>query len=178
MLEVIRMRRSVRSYLGKEIEKEKLDEVLKAAMFAPTGRNLRPWEFVVVTDNETRKQLSVATPYASCARDAPLVLVICYDLNKGRRFKEDCSLCAGHVYLEATNQGLGTCFVQIADGTEAEVGNPEEYVKRLLGIPEPYRVQCLLPMGYPVKVPEAHADEEFESAKVHYGKFSQTAPSL
>lgn len=171
MLESIRQRRSVRSYLKKEIEKEKLNEVLKAAMFAPTARNLRPWEFVVVTADETKKKLSVATPYASFARDAPVVLVVCYDMNRGRRFKEDCSLCAENVYLEAVNQGLGTCFIQIAEGTEAGEGNPEDYVKKVLFIPENFRVQCLLPIGYPAKLPEPHRDEEFDEGKIHRGKF-------
>lgn len=171
MLEIIRQRRSVRSYLKKEIEKEKLNEVLKAAMFSPTARNLRPWEFIVITDEETKKKLSSATPYASFARDAPVVLVICYDMNRGRRFKEDCSLCAENIYLEAVNQGLGTCFIQIAEGTEADVGNPEDYVKKVLSIPENFRVQCLLPLGYPEKLPAPHRDEEFEEGKIHYEKF-------
>ncbi len=171
MLEIIRQRRSVRSYLKKDIEKEKLNEVLKAAMFSPTARNLRPWEFIVVTEEETKRLLSVATPYASFARDAPVVIVICYDMKKGRRFKEDCSLCAENIYLEATNQGLGTCFIQIADGTEADAGNPEDYVKRVLSIPENYRVQCLLPMGYPAELPGPHKDEEFEVSRIHYERF-------
>lgn len=171
MLEVIRQRRSVRAYLAKEVEQEKLNELLKAAMFAPTARNLRPWEFVVVTGGEAKKKLSVATPYASFAADAPAVIVICYDMNKGRRFREDCSLAAENIYLEAMNQGLGTCFIQIADGTEAGVGNPEEYVKDVLSIPGEFRVQCLLPVGYPARLPGPHKDAEFESAKVHHEKF-------
>jgi len=171
MLEVIRQRRSVRSYLKKDIEGEKLKEVLKAAMFSPTARNLRPWEFIVVTDIETKQQLSQATPYASFAKDAPLVLVICYDAAKARRFKEDCSLCAENIYLEATHQGLGTCFIQIAEGTEADKGDPEKFAKKVLGIPEHYRVQCLMPMGYPAQQPLPHNDGEYEERRVHYESF-------
>ncbi len=171
MLDVIRQRRSVRSFVKNAVEKEKLNEVLKAAMFAPTAKHLRPWEFIVVT-NETKKiELSKATPYASFAKDAPLIIVICYDINKGNRFKEDCSIAAENIYLEAVNQGLGTCFVQIADGTEADAGNPEEYVKKMLDIPENYRVQCLMPLGYPAKPSAPHKDEEFDLKKVHYERF-------
>lgn len=171
MLEVIRRRRSVRSYLRKDIEKEKLYEILKAAMFSPTARNLRPWEFIVVTDSEAKRQLSEATPYASFAKDAPVIIVICYDTDKARRFKEDCSLSAGSIYLEATQQGLGTCFIQIADGTEADKGDPEVFVRRILSIPDNYRVQCLLPVGYPAKHPDPHKDEEFDENKIHHEKF-------
>ncbi len=171
MLEVIRQRRSVRTFLKRDVEKERLNDVLKAAMFSPTARGLRPWDFIIVTDDKTKTQLSKATPYASFAKDAPLVIVICYDASKGKRFKEDCSICAENIYLEATNQGLGTCFIQIADGTEANEGNPEDFVKRLLAIPGNYRVQCLMPIGYPLKQPGPHKDEEFEEGKVHYGRF-------
>ena len=171
MLDVIRKRRSVRNCLKKDVEKEKLDEILKAAMFAPTARNLRPWEFIVIKDDGTKKKLSRATPYASFAKDAPVVIVICYDTSNARRFKEDCSICAENIYLEATNQGLGTCFIQIAEGTEASEGNPEEFVKKVLSIPENFRIQCLMSIGYPSKLPEPHKDEEFDKKKIHYGKF-------
>lgn len=171
MLEIIRKRRSVRTFLNKDVEKEKLHEILKVAMFSPTARGLRPWEFIIVTNGETKNKLSKATPYASFVKDAPVVVVICYDISKGRRFKEDCSICAENIYLEATNQGLGTCFIQIADGTEADVGNPEEFVKKVLSIPENYRIQCFMPLGYPTKMPEPHKDEEFDKNKIHYEKF-------
>lgn len=171
MLEIIRKRRSVRVFLKKDVEEEKVNEILKAAMFSPTARGLRLWEFILVNDEETKKKLSKATPFSGFAKDAPMVIVICYDTSKGKRFKEDCSICAENIYLEATNQGLGTCFIQIAEGTEASDGNPEDFVKRLLDIPETYRVQCLMPVGYPEKEPEHHKDEEFDRNKVHYEKF-------
>jgi len=171
MLEVIRQRRSIRKYIRKDIEKERLNEILKAAMFSPTARGLRPWEFILVTNNEAKQQLSTATPYAGFAKEAPVVIVICYDTTKGNRFKEDCSICAENIYLEAANQGLGACFIQIAEGTEGSVGEPEAFVKNLLSIPEKYRVQCLMPIGYPEKQPEPHKDKEFDEGKIHDEKF-------
>ena len=171
MLNVIRERRSIRTFLKKEVEKEKLNELLKAAMFSPTAKNSRPWEFIVVVAEELKKELSKATPFAGFAQGAPAVIAVCYDTGKGRRFKEDCALAAGHIYLEATNQGLGTCYVQIAEGTEADVGNPEDFVKRLLDVPEHYRVLCLMPIGYPSKQPGPHKDEEFEEDRIHYERF-------
>lgn len=171
MLEIIRKRRSIRTFLKKDVENEKLNEILKAAMFSPTARGLRPWEFIIVKNDETKNKLSKATPYSSFAKEAPVVIVICYDTSKARRFKEDCSVCAENIYLEATNQGLGTCFIQIADGTEANEGSPEDFVKRVLAIPQNYRVQCLMPIGYPAKQPEPHRDEELDERKIHYEKF-------
>lgn len=171
MLEIIRQRRSVRTFLKKDIEKEKMNEVLKAAMFSPTARGSRLWEFVVVCKDEIKKQLSKATPYAGFAQDAPAVIVICHDATKGKRFKEDCSIAAENIYLEATNQGLGTCFIQIVEGAEAGEGEPEAFIKRVLSISEGYRVVCLMPIGYPAKQLEPHKDEEFDENKIHYERF-------
>ena len=170
MLDVIRKRRSVRAYLTDDVDDEKLREVLKAAMFSPTSHGRRPWDFIVIRNKAMKTALSEATLFASFIKDAPIVIVICYNIDLGRRFKEDSSICAEHIYLEAVNQGLGSCFVQIADA-EGTHGNPEDYVKKLLGIPHRFRVQCLMPVGYPSQDLVEHSDREFEETKIHYEKF-------
>ncbi len=172
MLEVIKRRRSVRAYQDREVEAEKLREILKAAMFAPTAWGSRAWEFIVVRDQKTREALSEATPYASFVKEAPVAIVIAYDVTKGKRFKEDASIAAEHIHLEAVNQGLGSCFVQVAD-TEGPHGPGEPYVKQLLGIPEGYRVQCIMPIGYPAKDLPPHTDDEFDESKVHFERFTK-----
>jgi nitroreductase len=171
MLEVITKRRSIRSYQAREVEEEKLKEILKAAMFAPTSWGRRPWEFIIVKDPETKKALSEATPYASFVKDAPVVIVIIYDVTKGKRFKEDSSIAAEHIHLEAVNQGLASCFVQVAD-TEGPHGPGELYVKELLGVPDNYRIQCMMPIGYPAKELPPHSDDEYDETKIHYERFS------
>ena len=170
MLEVIRKRRSIRSYTDSEVEAEKLNEILKAAMFAPSSRGRRAWEFIVVRSDETKKALSDATPYAFFVKDAPVAIVICYDIDAGRRFKEDASICAEHIHLEAVNQGLASCFVQVADATGSH-GDAEDYVKQLLKIPDRYRVQCMMPIGYPGEAQSEHLDSENEESKIHTEKF-------
>lgn len=170
MLEVIRKRRSIRSYLADDVKEEKLRRILTAAMFSPSSRGSRAWEFIVVRNDETRMALSEATPYASFVNDAPAAIVICYDIDSGRRFKEDASICAEHIHLEAVNQGLGSCFVQVADA-EGSHGNAEEYVKELLGVPDGYRVQCIMPIGYPAEELPEHSDSEFNDSKIHCEKF-------
>lgn len=170
MLNSIRKRRSVRAYLKREVEKRKLKEVLKAAMCAPTSWGTRAWEFVVVSDPETKKTLSAASAHSRFVRNAPVVVVICYNIKKGKRFREDSSIAAEHIHLEAVNQGLASCFVQVADAGEP-AGSAEPFVKKLLGIPEEYRVQCMMPLGYAVKEPGAHSDGELDPGKIHYERF-------
>jgi nitroreductase len=167
MLEVIRKRRSVRSYLDRPVEKEKIGEILRAAMFAPSANHRRPWEFVVVKDKETKNKLSSATPWASFAAEAPLIIVVCADESISREWLEDASIVGAHIYLETTNQGLGTCWIQVRDSTTPDGRNSEEYVRELLRIPDNFRVVALFPVGYPAEKLPPHSDQEFEQTKIH-----------
>lgn len=175
VLRAVRDRRSVRAYLKKEVEDRKLNEVLASAMFAPTSWGTRAWEFIVVRSKETKEALSKATDHAHFVKDAPLVIVIAYDASKGRRFREDSSICAEHIHLEAVNQGLSSCFVQVADaGTPP--GSAEPYVKKLLDIPEGFRVQCMMPVGYAKRELKPHKDGEFDPKKIHMNSFKSPTP--
>lgn len=173
MFETIRNRRSVRRFLPKAVEPEKIQDILKAAFFAPTAKNLRPTEFIVIQDHERAEKLALATPYAAFAKHAPLIITVCYNTANARRFHEDCAMAAENIYLAATALGLGCCYIQIGDGTEAQVGPPEAYVKKALGIPLGYRVLCLMAIGYPETMPEAHSDSEYDPSRVHHERFGQ-----
>ncbi len=170
MLDTIRKRRSVRAYLKKPVEDEKLREIFLSAMWAPNSWGTRPWEFVVVRDSATKEALSTATPYAKFVKDAPVVIVVCYDTKKGRRFREDSAICAEHIHLETVNQGLASCFVQIADAGEPR-GSAERKVKKLLDIPAHIHVQCMMPIGYAKRELAPHRDSEFDEGKIHEGRF-------
>ena len=170
MIEAIRRRRSVRAFLKKEVEEEKLREVFTAAMFAPTSWGTRAWEFVLIRDADTKALLSKASAHAHFVKDAPLVIVVCYDIKNGRRFREDSSIAASHIMLEAVNQGLSTCFVQVADAGDPP-GSAEPYVKKILGVPEGFRVQCMVPLGYAKRELKEHRDTEYSASKVHKERF-------
>lgn len=164
MLETIKKRRSLRRYLDKEIEKEKIEEILRAGMTAPSAHNRRPWRFWLVQDKERKEKLSRVQPYASFSAQAPIVLVIGSD--KDRLWIEDCSLVAGLVYLEATNQGLGTCWIQVREMKTAEGKDTEEEVKKIIGAPKGVQILCLMPLGYPAESLPEHSEKEFERKKI------------
>ncbi len=170
MIEAIRKRRSVRAFLKKDVEEEKLLEVFTSAMFAPTSWSTRAWEFVLVKDPETKTILSKASSHAHFVKDAPLVIVVCYDMKNGKRFREDSSIAASHIMLEAVNQGLSSCFVQVADAGDPP-GTAEPYVKKTLDVPDDFRVQCMLPIGYARRELQEHKVSEYNAEKVHNEKF-------
>ena len=94
---------SIRKYEAKEVEQEKIEQMLKAAMAAPSACNQQPWEFYVVTDKKVIAQLSEASPYAHCAKEAPVVFVPCYR-SEGiapEYFNIDMSAAVENLLLEA-----------------------------------------------------------------------------
>lgn len=170
MIEAIRKRRSIRNFLKKEVEEEKLKEILKAAMFSPNSWGTRPWEFIVVRAEETKKALAKASAHSTFVDKAPVVIVVCFDVKKGKRFKEDSAIAAEHIHLEAVNQGLASCFVQVAEAGDP-VGSAEPIVKELLHVPEDFRVMCMMPLGYAVRELKEHADSEYDPTKIHNERY-------
>jgi len=169
MLRAIKERRSYRHFQNRPVEKEKLEEVLKAAMFAPSARNQRLWEFIVVRKEELKDKLAQTKPWSYFVNQAPLVIVVCSQ--DGDYWVEDASIAAENIYLEATNQGLGTCFVQIYSSLRENGESAEEYVKKILKIPSSIHVLCLMPLGYPQKRLPPHNDSEFEKKKIHQEEY-------
>lgn len=170
MLGVIKKRRSIRKYKKKEVEQEKLNEILKAAMYSPSAMNRRPWEFIVVKDRDLKNKLSKATPWCGFVKDAPMVLVV-GGHGENSYWYIDCSIAAEAIYLEVENQGLGTCFCQVLGGKTPFLKDSEEYLKQLIGIPNNIRILCLMPIGYPDEGKEEHNEKEFDKKKIHYEKY-------
>lgn len=77
-MNVIFNRTSVRKYEDKAVEAEKIDQILRAAMAAPSAANQRPWEFFVVKNKETLSALADCSPYGGCIKDAALAIVPVY----------------------------------------------------------------------------------------------------
>jgi len=168
MLEAIKKRRSIRKFKKKEVEQEKLNEILKAAMYSPSASHRRPWEFIVVKDQDLKNKLSKTTPWSGFVKDAPVVLIIA--ANQSPQWIEDCSIAAEAIYLEAENQGLGTCFCQIL-GSKTLSKDGEEYVKQLIDAPKDVRILCMMPLGYPDEEKSEHNEKEFDKNKIHLEKW-------
>jgi nitroreductase len=77
-IEVLKARRSIRHYLSKTVEKEKIEIIIDCARLAPTAINIQPWEFIVLTDNKIKKAVAEATDHGKFIQDAPVaIIVIC-----------------------------------------------------------------------------------------------------
>lgn len=117
MLKEIKQRQSIRKYKDTPVEKEKIIEVLKAAMNAPTARNTQEWKFKVITNKEALNNMVNLSPYTSMMQEAPCAILIIADLNKAISIEYgliNCAAAIENILIEAVNQGLGTCWCGIA----------------------------------------------------------------
>ncbi len=172
MHELIKKRRSIRKFSDKKVEEEKLKQILTAAMIAPSGRNIRPWEFIVVKDKEKREKLAKLRSSGRFIRDAPATIVVLGKENESNLWLQDCSLAAGHIYLETVNQGLGTCWVN-AVGSQTDDGRgAEKAFKEVLGVPDDMRVLGLFPIGYPAEEKKNYDEGHYDEAIVHSENYS------
>ncbi len=171
-IDLVRKRRSIRRYQEREVEKEKIELIVEAALRSPSSRSLNPWEFVVVTDRELIKKLSKAKEHGSAfLKEAPLAIVVCADPERCDVWVEDCSIASIIIQLQAEDLGLGSCWVQIRKRMHDGKKTAEEYVKDALGIPENLVVESIIGIGYPSEQKQPHPFDSLQFEKVHYNRF-------
>ena len=116
--EAIRKRRSIRKYVkGAPLPEEDLRGILEAAMMAPSARNGRPWEFVVVESEEKKRAVADAHPYCRHLLDAAAGIVVLVpgapEEVGGTFFPQDAGASIENLMLEALDRGYGTCWCGI-----------------------------------------------------------------
>lgn len=116
MLKEIENRQSIRKYLNKAVEEEKITELLKAAMNAPTARNTQEWKFKVITNQAILNDLPTLSPYTTMMKKAPCAILVMADLTKAINIEYGLINCAAieNMLIEAVHLGLGTCWCGIA----------------------------------------------------------------
>ncbi|MDD4264716.1 MAG: nitroreductase family protein [Firmicutes bacterium] len=173
-IKLLKKRRSIRVFQDKPVEKEKIDQIVRNALLAPSARGRRTWEFVVVTDKETLNKLSNARGGGpNFLAGAPLGIVVIADGALSDMWTEDASIAATIMQLTTESLNLGSCWMQIRERSHSENLTAEDYVKQVLDIPEKYRVECILGIGYKGEEKEPYTEEELNLLldKIHYQKF-------
>ena len=164
VLENIAERKSVRKYLNKTVEEDKIDAMVKAGMAAPSGMDRRPWEFVVVTDREALDSMAAKLPYAKMLTNAPLAIVVCGDTTRSSYWYLDCSAATQNVLLAAEALGLGAVWTA-AYPYEDRI----DVVRQNTGLPEKIVPLCVIPIGYPDGPQKAK--DKFDLQRVHRNKY-------
>lgn len=165
-------RRSCRRFKNDAVDPQKTEKLLQAAQLAPSGKNTRPWEFIVIQDRQTLQKLgNCRTPNQPFLPDAPLAIAVLADTAKTDTWIEDASIAAAFIQLQAEAMSLGSCWVQIRMRESNQNMSSEAYVKDLLHIPEHLAVLCIIAAGYPDESLPCHVYEEIDPDKIHTETF-------
>ena len=146
-MDAIFNRTSVRKYKQKCLKKEEIDLILKAAFSAPSARNSQPWQFIVVENKDTLKDLSQMTPYDS--------LDYC---------QQDLAAATENMLVEAKSLGIGSCWLGVYPNEERYLAL-NQYFK----LPKGIVPMWMISFGYIDQ--EEVAKDKFDSSKVHYEKY-------
>ncbi len=179
MLEQIGNRRSIRKYLDKKVEKEKLIQILESARLAPSGSNTQPWMFVVVESEEIKEKLSNVDHHQQWMMTAPVFIVCVADIrcriSEGisvrldenspepelKQIIRDTAIAMEHILLEAEHLGLATCWTAWFE---------QDAVRPILNIPEDKYVCGIITLGYGDEAPKQRPRKELEEI-VRYEKW-------
>jgi len=157
VLSAMEQRRSVRQYNGQPVTKEELQQVLKAALLAPSGRGRQPWKLLVVRDKETLRLMSGCRGGSNpTVEQADCVIVVLGDPQCSDTWIEDCSIVLANMHLAADSLGLGSCWIQGRLRQASESQSSEDYLRQILHFPEELRLEALLTLGHPLSHPAPH----------------------
>ncbi len=172
MLELLKKRRSIRKFKDADVEKEKVDKLVKAALLSPSAKNLQDWEFVVVDDRETLYKLSQAREHGSTfLKGAPLGIVVLGESERNDVWIEDTSIASVLIQVTAESLGLGSCWIQMRNRQHNEDKTAGEYVREILGIPDNLEVASIIAVGYPDETKNPRSENKLRYEKVFRNRY-------
>lgn len=140
LLEFIKNRRSVRSFLKTPIAEDAIEMILEAARWTPSASNRQPWEFIVIKDKELLNNVASNTMYGNFVKRAPLAIAIVGKKSiSSNWYVIDTSLVSMNMMLMAWSLGIGTCWIGSMD---------REKAKAILKLNEDDYLLTILPFGY------------------------------
>lgn len=158
-------RRSIRRYTEQPVEEQKLRKLVEAGFYAPTGKLLEPWQFLIIDDREILKGIAANVRYVKMLENAPNAIVVLGDTAKSPdMWRDDCAAATENILLEAKYLGLGSCWCGIYPAEEKVA-----YYRKALKIPEPICPYSLIALGYPAEQKEAPL--RYDGTKVYRNSY-------
>ncbi|MCM1337633.1 MAG: nitroreductase family protein [Candidatus Amulumruptor caecigallinarius] len=174
IMDNILSRTSIRDYQAKPVEDAKIEQMLRAAMAAPTAGNKQPWRFIVIKNRATLDSIATNFRNIQMAAKAPLAIVVCGDLSvtfpgEGIEYwVQDASAATENLLLEAHALGLGAVWCGIYPISERVTT-----LKQMLDIPDGIVPLNVIPIGYPAESPAPK--DKWKPEQIHYEKWTDTA---
>lgn len=164
LFEALSARRSIRRFAGKEIDPADIEKIIRAGMQAPSAKNYRPWQFVVVNKKEILRKVREYHPHAEMLNEAPLGIFVCGDLTIDSSVEYcalDCAAASQNMLLAAEALNLGAVWVGIYPRKDRMEGT-----KMLLKLPDTVVPISLIVIGQPEETP--HPVDRFLPERIKY----------
>ncbi len=162
-MEAILTRRSIRRYTDDPVPEEVVQQLLKAAMSAPSASNQQPWQFIVIDDRKILDEIPRFHPYSSMLREAKVAILVCGDVTR-EAFKgywiQDCSAATENILIAARALGLGAVWLGIYPREERF-----KKMQALLKLPEHIVPLSLVSIGYPAETKPP--SNRFDPSRIH-----------
>ena len=142
LVDIVLNRRSIRRYQKKNIPKDVLDKILEAGRQAPSAHNRQPWHFIVITDLKIKKNLSQWI-WSKFVKDSALTIAGCAYADDDLALI-DISIALHNMTIAAWALGIGSCWIS---------GFEEDKARRMLSVPDGWKIVALLTFGYPAEQP-------------------------
>ena len=150
------------------MSEEELNLIMKSALMAPSSKGLHSYEFMVVTDKEKLQSLSICKAQgAELVSGASAAIVVMGNPETSDCWIEDASAATTIMLLQIEDLGLGACWVQVRDRKDKDGNLAEDNVRKLLGIPRPMRVLCVIALGHKGSERKPQNEERLKWEKVH-----------
>ncbi|MEM0231261.1 MAG: nitroreductase family protein [Candidatus Woesearchaeota archaeon] len=164
LFEAIIERRSIRKFTDEPVYWGDVVKIIEAGMHAPSSGNLQNWKFVIITEEEKKKQIAEACAQQHWISKAPVIIVVCSDMERIRKFYgirgerlyaiQNCAAAIQNMLLAAHALGLASCWVGAFE---------ENAIQRIIDNPDHVRIEAILPIGHPAEKPEMHSINTLES---------------
>jgi len=157
-IQAILSRRSIHRYTSQPVPSDVIEELLRAAMSAPSAGNEQPWHFVVINDRQILDEIPWIPGEASAA------ILVCADLSLAKHLSfwvQDCSAATENILIAANAKGLGAVWVGMYPGEERVTE-----MRKLLGIPENVIPLSLIPIGYPAE--QKPPADRYNTSRIHH----------
>ena len=167
LVDIIKKRRSIRSFQDKNVSDEDLYTLLEAAMLAPSAGNEQPWHFIIIDDQEIINKIPNIHPYSKMITQVNKAILVCADLNQTKYegfWIQDCAAATQNILLKAVDLDLATVWLGIYPDEERVAK-----FKNLFKLPADIIPFSLIPVGYPAN--EKRTPDRFNKNRIHRNKW-------
>jgi nitroreductase len=169
-IDFIFKRRSIRKYTNKPISKELINDLMEAAMAAPSAVNKKPYEFIIINGKNTLKKISEFLPHGKLLSDAPLGIIVCGDINSAHMedisyMLQDCSAAIENLLLAVDALELGACWLGVHPNEDRVDG-----IKNIFKLPDNIIPVAAISIGYPAD-DKPRKRTQYNSGKIHINKW-------